>query len=738
MNATLEQFTDEMREAGLDPAELPTADGVFRRIRDNQDKPGKKDLYYILHGDGIPAGNFGHWSRLPDGQNWQAKPDNTLTPQERIQIKERIEQSRAARDKARDEVRAACRIKAGKMLEAAQDVSADHAYLVKKSIKPYGGRQLRDMLLIPVRKGKALTGLQIIMPDGSKKFLTGTEKAGAYLVIKGKGKTVYLTEGWATGCTIHELTGATVIICYDCGNLEAVSKEIRATGPDYDMVLVADNDRLTAGNPGLTKARAAALATGARLAIPDFPGDDGTDANDLAAISGAAAVLACLEAAALVTSGPSSTAETTGDQWPEPIDLKKLSLIEPLPPKFIMPGWLPCGYATMFSGHGGAGKSSIGLILIVCMALGLDFFGNPVEQRKVLFLSCEDRIQILHWRLAHICRFFGISIEALFEHLFILDLVGHDNILYQPSRRGAALTPVYRELSNRMKQYSAQVLVVDGISDTFDGNENSRAEPKAFVNSLLSLVPAEDGALILLGHVAKASANNAQTSEGYSGSTAWHNAVRARWYLYPETKTGYSNRPESTGKLILELQKSNLGKADKSMCFEWDDAANMFAHVEIAEESHFDKNYRETQERNGILSAIVKCTVDIPAACSGQRTAFHVLAAQPDFPFSASSSNAEKKRFWQHIEALRAKGMLRDNFITRADRHKVRTLVATDQAISHCGLAGNDEKNITRTIAAPANAGMRAMPQGGYIGGDYPAHSEITLFTESDFVEGNL
>jgi len=51
MNATLEQFTDEMREAGLDPAELPTADGVFRRIRDNQDKPGKKDLYYILHGD---------------------------------------------------------------------------------------------------------------------------------------------------------------------------------------------------------------------------------------------------------------------------------------------------------------------------------------------------------------------------------------------------------------------------------------------------------------------------------------------------------------------------------------------------------------------------------------------------------------------------------------------------------------------------------------------------------------
>ena len=237
---SIEQFAQAMRNAGLDPAEVPTADGTFHRFQDRQDKAGKKNGWYVLHVDDLPAGMFGHWSLLPDGQRWQSKPDNALTPQERIQIKERIEQSRAARGKARDEVRAGCRDKAAKMLEAGRDVNADHAYLVKKSITSYGAKQLKDMLLIPVRKGKALTGLQIIMPDGSKKFLTGTEKAGAYLAIPGKGKTVYLVEGWATGCTIHELTGATVIICYDCQNLEAVASEIRAKGPDYDMVIVAD------------------------------------------------------------------------------------------------------------------------------------------------------------------------------------------------------------------------------------------------------------------------------------------------------------------------------------------------------------------------------------------------------------------------------------------------------------------------------------------------------------------
>jgi len=31
-------------------------------------------------------------------------------------------------------------------------------------------------------------------------------------------------------------------------------------------------------------------------------------------------------------------------------------------------------------------------------------------------------------------------------------------------------------------------------------------------------------------------AANANTTEGYSGSTQWHNAARARWYRYPETE----------------------------------------------------------------------------------------------------------------------------------------------------------------------------------------------------------
>lgn len=344
----VETFTQAIMNAGLEPDEAIIADGILHRIRDKQDRAGKKDLWYVYYSDGVPAGSFGHWSRLPDGQSWQAKADNTLTPQEFTQIKERREQAKEAREAVLKELRKVCFAKAEDMLTSAHDVHAEHPYILSHGIIPYGALQLRDMLLIPLYKNKTLTGLQIITESG-KKFLTGTEKAGAYLAIEGKGKTVYLVEGWADACKIHELTGATVIVCFDCGNLLEVGKAIRTSGGNrYDMVFVADNDRFvkihhedgtvtcrlakSTENSGVFKSTAAALATGARLVIPTFPGNDGKDICDLARISGDDAVKACLDSAVMPTptSGQESqTAGATGDQWsePHPIEIK----IEPEP-----------------------------------------------------------------------------------------------------------------------------------------------------------------------------------------------------------------------------------------------------------------------------------------------------------------------------------------------------------------------------------------------------------------------
>ena len=64
--------------------------------------------------------------------------------------------------------------------------------------------------------------------------------------------------------------------------------------------MAADDDIHTAGNPGRTKAKAAALAVGGLLAVPEFPagqGDKHTDFNDLYTLAGAGAVRHCIKAA---------------------------------------------------------------------------------------------------------------------------------------------------------------------------------------------------------------------------------------------------------------------------------------------------------------------------------------------------------------------------------------------------------------------------------------------------------
>lgn len=402
-------FTEDMRNAGLDPADLPTADGIFHgHVQDRQDRPGKKNLWYILHGDGVPAGMFGHYVLLPDGQRWQGKPDNTLTPRERNQIKERIEQSRAARDKERDEIRAACRAKAETMLAAGRDVAADHPYVTGHGIIPYGARQLKEMLLIPLYKNQVLTGLQVITPEG-KRFLTGTEKSGACLTINGSAQTIYLLEGWADACKVHELTGATCVVCFDCGNLEAVAREIRTAWPDHDMVVIADNDRLTAGNPGVTHGRAAALATGARLAIPTFPGDEGKDICDLAAISGNAAVISCLEAAAKQTEATPDAGTVTPDAVtsaapqvePKSAPFSMADLVEKKfkPIQWVIPGLLAEGLAIL-SGPPKIGKSWMVMDFCIAVVSGGFALGHfQAIQGGALLGSLEDNERRLQSRL---------------------------------------------------------------------------------------------------------------------------------------------------------------------------------------------------------------------------------------------------------------------------------------------------------------------------------------------------
>ena len=93
---------------------------------------------------------------------------------------------------------------------------------------------------------------------------------GCYHPIGKPAGLLIVCEGYATGASIHESTGHAVAVAFNAGNLEAVAVALHSKYPALKIIIAADDDYQTDGNPGMTKATAAVQAAGATLAIPVF------------------------------------------------------------------------------------------------------------------------------------------------------------------------------------------------------------------------------------------------------------------------------------------------------------------------------------------------------------------------------------------------------------------------------------------------------------------------------------
>ena len=165
-----------------------------------------------------------------------------------------------------------------------------------------------------------------------------------------------------------------------------------------------------------------------------------------------------------------------------PLDAAALLDTPAPPPSMVIADWLPAGYATLLAGHGGAGKSSIALRLAVCLAVGRPWYGLHCEQRRVLYLACEDRAAVLQWRLQRICDAEGLTPaerETLAAELKLMDLVGRDALLYRRFPNGADFAPAFAELSRLTRETGAQALFVDGVADTYGAPKGIAARSSA-------------------------------------------------------------------------------------------------------------------------------------------------------------------------------------------------------------------------------------------------------------------
>ena len=253
-------FIQFARSHGIIINELPPV-GVWKRYR-TEDHPKKKNgsvKYMGTHGfvqNHALSTVTALWK--PDSINGQ-QPDMKA-----------IIISQAKAEQARKRLATQAVSKAVAMLNSSG--YATHPYLERKGFPDETGNVLmiegKPVLLIPMRCGKSLVGIQQIWPEGDKRFLYGQRTAGATFSFDNKGMNI-VCEGYATALSVRAAMKQmkrryTIHVCFSASNMVKV-----AAGLESGLV-IADNDKSGTGQQ-------AAAEIGWPVWMSDREGEDCND-----------------------------------------------------------------------------------------------------------------------------------------------------------------------------------------------------------------------------------------------------------------------------------------------------------------------------------------------------------------------------------------------------------------------------------------------------------------------------
>lgn len=265
MASDLRDVVDQMAAVGIFvPADYQlVATGTYKRFRPEGQTSKKKSAWYRIYENYTKSGKIyysGSFGIRTESYLIKAST-NDWTPEERKEAKEFAKKAQLRNQQDASERAQEAAKKAQWIWSRARDgVPATFPYCVSKHITPYGAKSIRNEMVIPMFRGGQMVGMQFIFPekneDGvNKVFLTGSDTVGAYFKIghltTDPQQTLYVVEGYATGCSVHHATALPVIVAFNAGNLDSVIAGIRAKMPDAKIVIAGDDDRHV-----LTRARA--------------------------------------------------------------------------------------------------------------------------------------------------------------------------------------------------------------------------------------------------------------------------------------------------------------------------------------------------------------------------------------------------------------------------------------------------------------------------------------------------
>ena len=491
------QLIDAMRAAGLQPPDEILMDGKIHRFRSGtKGEPGHGDKpgWYLVFGDGIPAGRFGCW-RAGMEITWRADVGRKLTEFEEMSHARRISESKVLREAAQERQHQVASETVEKIWLSGGAAHPDHPYLKRKGIQTHGVRITGDgRLMAPLYDADGtLSTLQYIDEQGGKLYHPGGQTGGKFWMLGTMDEpgTLFVAEGFATAATIHETSDRPVVVAYSASNLVPVTGTLRQMyGATQDIVIVADHD---ASGVGQRYAEQASAKYGARMVMPSILGD----ANDYAqAGHNLAGLLMPIK-----------------DDWLIPADD---FCAQPSPISWLVKRWIQSHALVMVHGPSGGGKTFVVLDWCLRMASGIEeWAGHKVRPGNVVYLAGEGhhglRGRVAAWKHHHQAGKLAMWLSK--DGCDLNTPTGYLKVVEQ-----------VRMLPNR-----PDAIVVDTLHRFLQGDENSAQDTKTMLDACAALMQEFGCSVILVHHTGVSE----EAQHRARGSSAWRGALDIEISIVP-------------------------------------------------------------------------------------------------------------------------------------------------------------------------------------------------------------
>lgn len=490
------QLIDAMRAAGLEPPDEIHFDGKIHRFRSGTkgspghgDKPG----WYLVFGDGIPAGRFGCW-RAGMEITWRADVGRKLTEFEEMAHARRINESKVLREAAQERQHQVASETVEKIWLSGVAAHPDHPYLKRKGIQTHGVRTTGDgRLMVPLYDADGtLSTLQYIDEDGGKLYHPGGQTGGKFWMVGSLDEpgTLYVAEGFATAATIHETTNRPVVVAYSASNLVPVTGTLRQMyGATQDIVIVADHDQ---SGVGQRYAEQASAKFGARMVMPPILGD----ANDYAQAGHDLAGLLIQQTGTAVID---KLKVVFGDQLGSDYEA----------PDELVEGLMTIGSSVVVYGDSNSGKTFWALSVATAIATGTDCYGRKTDAGLVIYLASEAPASIRS-RMQAIKKYHGCDLENL-------AMVPVPMNFYNGDQDAHDVIELVRAIE-QIKGRPVRLIIGDTLARMSAGaNENSGEDMGPVMARFDQVATATGAALMIIHHNGKDAAKGAR---GWSGIRA--------------------------------------------------------------------------------------------------------------------------------------------------------------------------------------------------------------------------